>query len=345
MAHDPNMTAPREPRRRISRRGQNANPGAKPNGQDGGQDGTENLPLSESDCSRWVGKEPPELPFTVAGLAPKGMTTLLIADGGAGKSMLMQIALTCCPSGLPFLGMATLAGNTAGLFAEDGEAVLHVRQCRINDALDVDMETLSGRSFLKSYQGENAVLWDRDGKTAFFEELETDLKRIPDLELLVIDNAALVYADNENDRGAVTRFVNALNGLARRLGIAIILSIHTSKSSDGSLSRSASGSTAWVFAARSVLLLDAGDDAKDEPPSLTLIKANHSPPGTVVLLQWRNGVLLAAPQHGALERRVRAGQLDRLIFATVQDGWDRRQPYSSEPQARELYPKVGDGMK
>ena len=139
--------------------------------QDGGQDETETLPLSQSDCSRWVGKEPPELPFTVAGLAPKGMTTLLIADGGAGKSMLMQIALTCCPSGLPFLGMATLAGNTAGLFAEDGEAVLHVRQCRINDALDVDMEDLSGRSFLKSYQGENAVLWNRDGPTTFFDEL------------------------------------------------------------------------------------------------------------------------------------------------------------------------------
>ena len=129
--------------------------------------------------------------------------------------------------------------------------------------------------------------------------------------------------------------MNALNGLARRLGIAIILSIHTSKSSDGSVSRSASGSTAWVFATRSVLLLDAG--AQDEPPSLTLIKANHSPPGTVVLLEWRDGVLLAAPQQGALERRIRAGQLDRLIFATVQDGWDRRMPYSSEPQARTRY--------
>ena len=98
--------------------------------------------IAANDCSRWVGKEPPPLVFTIHDLVPQGMVTLLIADGGAGKSMLMQTAMTCIPSGLPFLGKSTSGGATVGLFAEDPDAVLHLRQQRINKSLDVSMESL-----------------------------------------------------------------------------------------------------------------------------------------------------------------------------------------------------------
>src|SRR5262245_22868627 len=118
-----------------------------------------------ADAGRWVGIEPPELPFTIADLVPQGMVTLLVSPGGAGKSLLMQMACTCIPTGLPFLGKATAGGNTASVFAEDPDAVLHRRQHRINRALDVEMDALVGRVFIRSYFGLDATLWCDEAPT------------------------------------------------------------------------------------------------------------------------------------------------------------------------------------
>jgi hypothetical protein len=53
------------------------------------------------------------------------------------------------------------------------------------------------------------TLFDADGPTPALVELEAALARIDNLILLAIDNAALVYAANENDRVLVTRFLRA----------------------------------------------------------------------------------------------------------------------------------------
>ena len=44
--------------------------------------------------SRWLGKEPKPLEFAIEDLVPKGMVTLLVAQGGAGKSLLCQAAIS-----------------------------------------------------------------------------------------------------------------------------------------------------------------------------------------------------------------------------------------------------------
>jgi RecA-family ATPase len=235
------------------------------------------------------------------------MITLLAAEGGAGKTLLQQLALTCVAKGLPFLGKATTPGVAAGLFAEDPKEVLHGRQRRICDEVGVDLWMLQGRLVPLSFAGHDAVLW-RDGqRTSLCRSIEKQLARITDLRLLAIDNAALVFGDDENDRGSVTRFMSALNGLAARLGAAILLSTHKAKSSDGSTLRAASSSTAWINAARSVLDLSPGNAEQDEAPSLRLLKANHTQPGERLTLRWRNGVLgVDAPAGGlvgAIEQR------------------------------------------
>src|SRR5690242_1008148 len=122
-----------------------ANEQSKPNGY--GQRSA--LPsIERADVGRWQGREPPELVFTVADLVPQGMVTLLTSQGGAGKTLLLQmLGTTVAAGGITFLGKATVTGRAAGVFAEDPENVLHIRQPRINQHLDIDYDRIAGRYF------------------------------------------------------------------------------------------------------------------------------------------------------------------------------------------------------
>lgn len=276
--------------------------------------------IADADCRRWIDKDPPVIEWTVDGLVPQGCTTLLVGDGGAGKSLLGQSLLTCHATGKPFLGRMVKPGAAVGVFCEDGEAILHVRQGRINKVLGVEMDQLTGRCFPQSYSGHNAVLWRGQGPTPFLGSVEDQLAEINELRALVLDPSAMLFGDDEITRIEVTAFVNALNGLAARLGIGVILATHTSKSKDGTALKAASGSTAWVNSCRSVLVLDAGED---DEPYLKLLKSNYAKPGGVIALRWRDGVLIAEePAEGVFagitKRNAERAFLDGLKALTAQ---------------------------
>ncbi|MFK7839379.1 MAG: AAA family ATPase [Bdellovibrionales bacterium] len=182
----------------------------------------------------------------------------------------------------------------------------------------------------------NATLWAHGKPTQFFHDLEKDLSCISDLRLLVIDNVALVYEGNENDRNEVTRFLHALNGLALRLGIGIILSTHTSKTY-GASNQVASGSTAWQNAARSVVELKPETD--NDPAKLILKKANHAKPQQTIELSWVNGVLEKANDHAGSESKKR--EIDQELFNLIEEAWEQDRPWSLASQAKARYlPKV-----
>lgn len=280
--------------------------------------------IIKASCSRWLGKTPAPLEFIIEALVPRGMVTLLAADGGAGKTLLMQLCCTCVCLGQEFLGKKVIPGGTVGVFAEDPDSVLHNRQIRINEQLNVDMESM-WRSNMASYQGYLAFLWDEGKTTPFFHELEQQLATLNDqnkLSLLVLDNSALLFNGEESTRREVTQFINALNGLATRLNIAIILSTHTSKSYDNSPSRAASGSTAWVNAARSVLRLNKDTD---DQAILKLIKANHTAPGEEIPLIWNNGVLTAEKKAygtlAAIEARTQEQAFLEMFSELTESGY------------------------
>jgi RecA-family ATPase len=210
-------------------------------------------PIDQADVARWTDEEPRDIVFTIADLVPQGMVTLLTIQGGAGKTLLLQMAgVIVAAGGMTFLGKVAVTGKAAGVFAEDSETVLHVRQPRINEFLGIDYDRIAGRYFPQSYFGLSAQLWRKGESTPFLGELEDQLSRIEALRLTTLDNAAVLFAGDENSRSEVTEFTSLLNGLANRLGIGINLSAHASKSQDGTALRVTSGSTAWVNACRSV---------------------------------------------------------------------------------------------
>ncbi len=210
----------------------------------------------EDSARRWIGKEPEPRKFLVDKLIPRGVLSLLVSAGGRGKTQLMLQTMICTVAGLPLCGYETAQGKAMGLFCEDDDNELHLRLKQVCEALDVDFKKIAGQIRPISCVDRNAVLWTaRSGLMPLFKKLDDRLKSSP-VDLLVIDGSAYVYGDNENDRGAVTRFCAALNGLAARHNIAIVLITHESKSSADNDTHAASGSTAWLNACRSVLKLE-----------------------------------------------------------------------------------------
>jgi hypothetical protein len=295
---------------------------------------TVDIPLWKSSTARWTNIPPPKLEWTINGLIPRGMVTLLVAEGGAGKSLLMQSSCLVLPARLPFLGNATLQGATAGFFAEDPEEILHFRHASICAHYGIDQAAIATRCFIKSYFGDDKILWEDGKPTRLMVELKVGLGTIPGLVLLCVDNAALVYEGKENDRMEVTRFVAALNAMAYRLNIGLLLSTHKSKSDDGSPMRAASGSTAWINASRQVLELLP--ESKDTEPHLKVIKSNHTKPGEEIKLAWSGGVLTLAPV-GDLQQRADDSRIAQAIKEVVRLGWSRGDPYSSSSHARDRF--------
>src|SRR5216683_1865991 len=115
------------------------------NGTDWEQQRPSTPPIDKSDVARWQGRDPPDIVFTIADLVPQGMVTLLTSQGGAGKTLLLQMAGTVVAAGgMAFLGKGASTGGAAGVFAEDPESVLHVRQPRINEFLAIDYGRIAG---------------------------------------------------------------------------------------------------------------------------------------------------------------------------------------------------------
>ncbi len=299
-------------------------------------------PIDKADVVRWKGRDPPDIVFTIEDLVPQGMVTLLTSLGGAGKTLLLQTASTTVAAGTGrFLGKRTVVGKAAGVFAEDPEPVLHVRQPRINEFLGTDYDNIAGRYFPQSYFGLPAQLWRKGEPTPFFGELEDQLSRIEALRLATLDNAAVLFAGDENSRSEVTEFLSALNGLADRLGIGIILSAHASKSQDGTALRVTSGSTAWVNACRSVLELRTGDSAGDgdQGPSLVVVKANHARTGTTIPLVWRDKLLVPESPPGGFTGAIYRVAVERVFLDLLDAATRQGRNMSDSKNAGNYAPK------
>lgn len=292
------------------------------------------LSLSRADASRWDAVDVPTPKFLVSDLIPDRCAFLLAGDGGSGKSILMQVLATCVALGKPFAGYAVDPGPSLYVSAEDPADILHIRQDRINRALGVTMGDLRKRLFVASAADLDFTLFANGAPTETESRLALEMIAYG-IRFAGIDSAALVYADSEIDRRSVTAFMRRLNMLARRTEASIGLITHTSRSSDGTSARMASGSTAWVNGGRAGLLLKNSDDGTAE---LSLLKANHSKVGKVKLRWTDTGVLLGADQPDGAVASIEQRRDDDLVLTEVKARWDGNlEPLSKSPRAGERF--------
>lgn len=228
--------------------------------------------------------EPKAKRFVVPALAPAGEVSLFTGPGSAGKSLFAQQLATAIAAGVPTLRLELSKAPAIYVTCEDDEEQLHWRQVHICRALGVDMRSLDGRLHLASLRGalDNALGAEGpDGNfklSATYARLQSMVKSTG-ATFVALDNVAHLFTGNENDRGEVTRFVNALNRLAGDTGAAIVLLGHPNKAGD-----SYSGSTAWLNAVRSQFTIE--HDLETDMRTVTASKANYSRKGDAFRFAW-----------------------------------------------------------
>lgn len=236
------------------------------------------------DLRALAGVEPKAKEFIVPSLAPAGEVTLFTGPGSAGKSLFAQQLATARAAGVPTLGLDMGQGAAIYITCEDDAGQLHFRQSHICQALSVPLANLGDKLALASLRGalDNALIGTGpDGAcilTPAYERLRALIGRTG-AKLVALDNVAHLFTGNENDRGEVTRFVNALNRLAGETGAAILLLAHTNKKGDDF-----SGSTAWVNAVRSQFTIE--HDTNTDLRTVTVGKANYSRKGEQLSFAW-----------------------------------------------------------
>ena len=249
------------------------------------------LPLADLDA--WATSQPTPKAFILAGRIPKREITLLTGDGGTNKSTFGQQLATCCAAGVPLLGVELEQCVTLYVTAEDDFDRLEWMHQHICDGIGISRTGLTGRLHLASVRGtlnNELATFDAENRivsTPAFTKIKATLIE-HDVDLLILDNVAHMFAGNENDRGQVTAFVNMLYSLCRMLSVTVVLVAHRNKAGD-----SYSGSTAWLNAVRSQLLLERPEDSHDpDERVLTVGKANYARTDETLRFRWHEFALI-----------------------------------------------------
>ena len=292
-------------------------------------------------------KPRPTLQFLVPGMIPMEEVTLFSADGGTGKSYLLQQLLMAVASGTEWLGCPVLQGTAYGLFCEDPEKILHYRQLEICRRLDLEAANFS-QMRVADRAAEDTELFgsniDRHPLdidwTPLWHRFTARMMRLRPA-IIGIDTAADVFGGDENKRAHVRRFIRGLKHLAMKTGAAVVVAAHPSVEGMRS-GRGVSGSTGWVNTVRSHLYLTRSEEEKDLTVDdglrvLTALKANYAPKATKLQLRWDDGAYVRVDEGGGVVADIERRQLHKLMTDMVSDGEARGSLYSASPRAETRY--------
>lgn len=304
----------------------------------------ETFPIA--DLAAWQHSEPKAKPFIMPGYIPSRELTLATGAGGANKSTFGQQLATCVAGGVPMLGIHVMQGNALYITAEDDEDRLHWMQAHICKAVGLNMASLAGKLHLASLRGRlgnEIATFDLEGKlrpSPSFRVLRATIERAK-AQVVVLDNAAHLFAGNENDRQQVTAFVNLLYSLCQDLGATVILVAHSNKAGD-----SYSGSTAWLNAVRSQIVLGRPDDTHDpDERILTLGKANYARQGQELRFRWHDFALrldedLPPDTRKEMAANLKAAAVNERFLQCLAKTKDERRAVSVAASASNYAPRV-----
>ncbi len=302
-----------------------------------------------ANLSDWAKNKPRPKAMAIELIAPCGEVTLFSGKGGTNKSLAGQQAATCYAAHVPFLGLQTAGGPALYVTAEDCEQEMHWRQAHIAAALNIPIESVAGKLHLASLRGtldNQLATFGNDGRLilapAFIRLKRTMVATRA--RLVVLDNVAHLFSGNENDRGHVTTWVNALHSLCRDHDAAIILIAHPNKAGD-----TYSGSTAWLNAVRSQITIGRRDGGIDpDARVLTLGKANYSRPGDELALRWHDFALIREddlPDDKRAELAATIGaSSDNAAFLACLTEYTRQHRHVSHHTGTNYAPSVFDDM-
>ncbi|TKD52059.1 AAA family ATPase [Sphingomonas baiyangensis] len=302
-----------------------------------------------ADLSAWAATAPTPKAFVMAPFIPRDEVVIITGDGGANKSTLALQISACAAAGRPMLGMDVAPGPALYVTAEDDQRENHWRLAKIADAIGTTLPALAGKLHVVSLRGRlNNELATFDGAgtlraTPAYAMLRATIKATG-AKLVTLDNVAHLFAGNENDRGQVTAFINLLYRLCGDLGVTILLIAHRNKAGD-----SFSGSTAWLNAVRSQVLLERTDEHDPDARALSLGKANYARAGEPVAFRWHDFALvrdedLPKSVRAEIESVARDSKVNSLFVELLDKTRDERRAVSASRAARNYAPRVFEAM-
>lgn len=283
--------------------------------------------LETRDPLNWqelAGKEPPSRRWAVKGWLGFGHATLLVGQGGIGKTLLAQQMASCLALGKPFIGDIDEPRKCLMWACEDDHDELWRRQVHIAKWCNAGLEAFAERLVIVPRHGlDNALVATDFGKLMFTPLIAHLSEQAKDLsaEVVILDNVAQLYGANENDRHSVTAFLNALCGALP--SVALLLLAHPSRAAGSEMS----GSGAWENVVRTRLFL--GSSLPGEKPNpdaepqdnvryLARRKANYSPRDWR-RMTYKDGALTPddIADAGGIVATIRSGNAERTVLSGI----------------------------
>lgn len=270
--------------------------------------------------------DPPPRQWAEAGWIGRGHVTLMAGTGGIGKTLLAQQWASCWALGRRMLGENGPPLRTLMWACEDDHDELWRRQLAIARWQRQDLRAYDNLRLVPRVGLMNALVMSEFGKPGFTPVIETLRAEAEEhrADVVILDNIAQLYGAGENDRHAVTYFVNGLTGALP--GRALLLLGHPSKG----IGSEFSGSTAWEAAVRARLYLGtkAPDDrSTDEPDENSRVlarrKANYSAKD-MRRFTYQDGVLIPEAPEMVIDAREREDRERADILAALRGCCDAK---------------------
>ncbi|QTQ38395.1 Uncharacterized protein ToN1_42960 [Aromatoleum petrolei] len=230
------------------------------------------------------------LDFVLPGLLP-GTFGLVVAPGATGKSQLALEVSASIAVGRPAAGGLFPSSNPGKVVFLAGEESDRLLAERIRGLLLLDEQgdpNLHNNLILLPMAGESCTLLADGRPTTLYDELRTTSAGA---RLVIIDPLRRMHGGDENNSSDMTRFVVAMEQLAKATGAAVVGLHHANRASaaDTASQHAARGSSALVDGARWQLNLSRMDEktadqhmiSEAERPqyvALDFAKTNYLPP-------------------------------------------------------------------
>ena len=260
--------------------------------------------------TEWFSTPPPRRSWLLrdsrandSGVLPRGKVGLVLAEGGAGKTMaLCQLALAVAShEPAPWVGCFTVPEQGRVLLLLGEEDADEVRRRLYNARRATGAPLPEPRSIIVvPLAGLPCPMVEADDRglpidAPFLTWVRAYMKDAGPFALVIVDPLSrFAGLDAEVDNAAATRFVQALESIASDSGATVVVAHHTNKLARGGGARmsgaSARGSSAIVdgvrwAAALSSERLEASDGDHPELVTLSIVKSNYARKAAPVTLR------------------------------------------------------------
>jgi RecA-family ATPase len=309
-------------------------------------------PLPWIDMSNWDNEPVPDQEWAVLNRIPLRQCVLFTGEGAAGKSTVELHRSTAHVLGRDWLGTLPERGPAFYVDAEDGADVIHRRLAAVARHYNVSYaDIIKGGLNIMSLVGRDAVLAtvSRNSKvetTTLYKQLAEAASDIKP-KSITIASSANVFTGDENNRAQVTQFIGLLTRVAIIADGSVSLISHpslTGINNDTGLS----GTTQWHNAVRARSYMkspkqEPGEQPDDDLREIVFKKNQYGPKSETVILRYTNGMFLALPGIGSLDKIAREAKVDEIFLQLVDQTNRRNERVSSLVGTRNYAPTVFAG--